>query len=343
MSDPYSVLGVSRGANKEEIKKAYKKLAMKHHPDKGGDEKLFKEITNAYNTLTDDKPRTPQGNFSHFSDMDMFSHLFGGGGPTRSPFGGFGFGGRQQQQQQYQQQQQPREKAKTIKKSLVISMNDAYAGVTKKINIVSEDPCGDCTALCGECRGTGMKNIQTKSQMGNAYIIQSQTVVCTSCNDGRIKKPQPSCNKCHGKGNINTNKTISVNIEAGTQTNKVYTFTNIVPNTILNFSVVVERLPNYNIENNTLIYMHRISFLDSIFGIEFEIDHPSGETIKVDTTQFKSIVVDKQTHCIPGKGMTKDHKLQIVFLVQYPQKINKEFSKEDLIKTKDMMKTFLEC
>lgn len=332
--NPYSVLGVNQGASKDEIKKAYKKLAMKHHPDKGGDDKVFKEITNAYNTLTEDKK--PQFHQSPFGDMDMFSQMFGGFGGRGGPFGGF-----RQQQHQHQQQPPPQKPKKNVKKVISVSMNDAYKGIEKKINIVSDDPCIDCKTVCGQCRGVGMKNIQTKTQMGSAFIIQTQTVKCDACVEGLITKNNPSCSKCNGKGNICTNKTVTINIEPGTLNGKTFTFNDILPNTILNFQVSITCMPNYSINNNNLTYIKKISFLDSVFGTIFEFEHPSGENVVVDTKTFDNIVLDKYIHVIQEKGMTKKHKLQVVFQVEQPNKINKDMDIDELNKAKDVLEKYL--
>ena len=87
MSDPHTILGVPRDASKEDIKKAYRKLAMKYHPDKGGDPQKFQEISNAYDDLTNDKPQEHLG----MDPNDMFQHMFGGMGGN--PFGSDPFGG----------------------------------------------------------------------------------------------------------------------------------------------------------------------------------------------------------------------------------------------------------
>jgi DnaJ-class molecular chaperone len=335
VENPYSLLGVSQGASKEEIKKAYKKLAMQHHPDKGGDEKIFKEITNAYNTLTNDSPQEHQFHQHPFNDMDMFSQMFGGRGGG-NPFGGFGGFGRQQSRQETH-----RDKMKPVKKAIIISMKDAFKGTTKKVHIVSDDPCNECTHVCGECRGTGMRNVQTKTQMGNAFIIQTQTIVCTYCVEGNVSKHNPSCALCKGKGNINTNKIITITIEPGTQNNKTFTFTNIIPNTILNFVISIENMENYTIDNNNLVYVQTISFLDSIFGKTFELEHPSGEKVNVNTKTFKNIVLDRFVFIIPEKGMTKQNKMQIIFSVDYPKEKNGDIDEDELNKAKHIIENFI--
>jgi DnaJ-class molecular chaperone len=322
MNNHYATLGVNQGSSKEDIKKAYKKLAMQHHPDKGGDEKKFKEIINAYNTLTDDKPQqaSPFGRQSShpFEDMGMFSHFFGGAF--------------QQQQQQQQQKQQ-----EILRKTLHISMKEAFFGVQKNINISSENPCTSCVKTCSECRGAGFKIVQSANRMGNASIIQSFQVKCTSCVDGKIKSK--TCTVCNSKGVINTNKTINIILKAGVQTNENLRYENILPNTVIVFTVNIGRDQNYTITNNNLLYIHKISLFDSLFGTEFDIVHPSEEIIKVNTKDKNCILTDKTPMVLEGKGMTSKNSLQIQFQVVYPN-INANMEEKDLIETKRLMSIY---
>ena len=339
MRDPYSTLGVNRNASKDEIKKAYKKLAMKHHPDKGGDEKTFKEITTAYDELVNDKPSHMGGGGMPFGfdEMDIFSQMFGAGGARQSQFGGFpGFGG-------FGGGGRPRQEKKThvksLKKNITITMKEAYYGVKKTVHINSEDECPHCVSICSECDGSGMKLVQVKQQMGHACIIHTQQVKCTNCNNGKIKKP--SCSMCNSTGILKTDKNVCITIEPGTQTNKVYTYSNVIPNTVLSFVIIVDRMTNFTIDNNNLVYIYKISFLDSIFGTEFSIEHPSGEKVKVNTKEMKTIVIDKQPLTIQGKGMTDKNVLQIFFQVQNPNGLNKNVSVEKLKTARDILNEYL--
>lgn len=339
MRDPYSILEVNRNASKDEIKKAYKKMAMKHHPDKGGDEKVFKEITTAYDELVNDKPRhMGEGGMPFgFDEMDIFSQMFGGA--RQSHFGGFpgfgGFGGGGGGNRPKQDDKN----VKSLKRNITITMKEAYYGVKKTVNINSEDECTNCISMCSECDGNGVKLVQMKQQMGHACIIHTQQVQCTKCN-GSGKKKKSSCSMCNSTRIIKTNKNVSITIDPGTQTNKVYTYSNIIPNTVISFVIVVERIDNFTIDNNNLVYIHQISLLDSIFGTEFIIEHPSGEKIKVNTSEMKTIVIDKQPHIIQGKGMTDKHVLQIFFRIQNPKEVKRNVSIEKLRLAREILSEY---
>lgn len=118
--DPWNVLGVSRDSDEDTIKKSYRKLAMKHHPDKGGDPEKFKEIQNAYDRITKGEPEQEQhGNFDPFS---MFSQFFGG--------------------------------SRKQLHDIHISLKQAYAGHEVKLKVSDQNPCRSC--MCPMCRGQGM-------------------------------------------------------------------------------------------------------------------------------------------------------------------------------------------
>ncbi len=123
--DPYEVLGVSHGASEEDVKKAYRKLAMKHHPDKGGDPEQFKKIQNAYDRIT--KGEGDGGG--------------GGGGPNFDPFSMFS--------QFFQQHHQPQKQLHDIR----INLQTAYTGHEIKLKVSDRVPCGSCK--CTVCKGVG--------------------------------------------------------------------------------------------------------------------------------------------------------------------------------------------
>ncbi|MCD4820355.1 MAG: molecular chaperone DnaJ [Candidatus Cloacimonetes bacterium] len=233
--DYYEILGIPKTASAGEIKKAYRRLAMKFHPDKNKDDKAaeekFKEASEAYEVLSDSdkKSRYDQyghaglegafggggfdwGNFTHASD---FSDIFGGGGLGsifESLFGGGGgFGGGRRSQQS--------NSGEDLQISLSLSLEDIAKGVDKKIKISVKEACDKChgtgsadgnVKTCSQCNGSGHVRQMTRSLFG-----QMQTVVaCPSCRGaGKIIKNK--CQSCYGEGRTSNSKTINVHIPAG--------------------------------------------------------------------------------------------------------------------------------
>jgi molecular chaperone DnaJ len=244
MKDYYQVLGVPKEASQDEIKKAYYKLAHKYHPDKGGDEKKFKEINEAYQTLSDKEKR---------NQYDQFGQTFEGGTPGpggfdfqwawgrpdvdfESTFGGdfgdlgglgeimeemFGFGGTT-----------PRTRQKDLKKGndievdLQISLEDVLKGREKEISLEKYVVCSRCQGSgaepgtkineCFSCRGTGQVQQIRKTFFGSF----TRTTVCPECK-GEGTKPQKFCNVCKGEGRIKDEEKIKIFIPAGVDTNQV--------------------------------------------------------------------------------------------------------------------------
>lgn len=316
MSDPYNILGVSQNASKEDIKKAYKKLAMKHHPDKGGDPKKFQEITNAYDALTNEK-HDSMNTFNPFEEMDIFSHFFGN------------------------MNKQTQQNKRVLRKIINISMYDAYHGVKKKISVSNEEQCEQCNTICKQCNGSGMRTIQVVNNMGFTKIIQTQTIPCDLCKNGHVKKQSNNCNLCGNTGKINTNKTVDIVITSGTKDGKTYKYDNILKDVIIEVQIRIDKIKNYTIDNNNnLIYKHNVAFIDTLFGTRFEIPHPSGEAVFIDTNELNHIITNTTPLTLSNKGMTQDKVLQVVFNVTYP-KINKKISSEDKEKIKCQLLKYL--
>ena len=233
--DYYEVLGVSKDADAKEIKKAYRKLAMKYHPDKNpGDkaaEEKFKEINEAYEVLSDEEKRSTYDRFGHdglngqagfgggqgfggfggsggFGGFeDIFGDIFGSG------FGGFGGSGSSSRRRG------PRRGA-DIRQSVTIKFEEAAFGKKIKVKINRSEECDECHGsgakpgttkkTCPTCHGSGTVQSVQRTPFGN---IASQRT-CSTC-DGEGEINESPCNKCHGKGSVRKTKTIEVDIPAG--------------------------------------------------------------------------------------------------------------------------------
>ena len=230
----YEILGVEKGANEEEIKKAYRKLAHQYHPDKqGGDEAKFKEINEAYQVLSDKQKRgqydqfgqtfdgaNPGGPGAGFGGFD-FSNFggFGGGqggfnfeGDLGDIFGdifGGGRGGRPKQQ-----------RGQDVTVDVELSLEEVLDGVEKEIKIYIHEACSNCGGKgaepgskiekCKTCGGAGFVQKQRRTMLG----VFAQNETCPDCH-GVGERAEKNCIKCGGTGRLKENRTVKVKMPAG--------------------------------------------------------------------------------------------------------------------------------
>jgi DnaJ family protein A protein 2 len=242
----YEDLGISKESSPDEIKKAYRKLAMKHHPDKGGDPETFKKISHAHDVLSDDTKRrnydmtgTEGGQMPGF-DMGMFSSMF---------------------------QQQRQENIHPIR----INLDDIFNERKKKLRVDWMKDCPICTSQCRECKGSKFKNLQ----LGPIQIQQ----VCQQCaGNGSVGR---GCKDCDFKKKIREVKDITIDIGGDTKNGERATATGM--NITFVFTVIDH--PLFTRVEQDLHYKCDISFVDSVQGTILDIPHFGG-SIKVPTQDF---------------------------------------------------------
>jgi len=207
MADPYQTLGLGPGASADEIKKAYRKLALENHPDHGGNEERFKQISEAYSILTG-KNKNPAQGWNHppqHQNIDL-NDLFG----KSSPFADM-FGGRPRQKQKRQQKTKDLTDEEILF-NFKISLAELKKGSKKRIRFKRKRTCNDCKGeggfnktACGVCGGSGMLHHRP-----HPMVIQQTT--CTACN-GMGEFVEKICETCRGSGTFELQESILIEIE----------------------------------------------------------------------------------------------------------------------------------
>ncbi|XXQ69497.1 molecular chaperone DnaJ [Neisseriaceae bacterium B1] len=226
--DYYETLGVARSASEDDIKKAYRKLAMKYHPDRNPDNKeaenKFKEVQKAYDVLSDPEKKAAYDQYGHAAfEQGGFGGAggFGGGG-----FGGGGFGGAQGFDfgDIFSQMfggaagggRQPNYQGADLQYNVEISLEEAARGVKKQITVPTYEECDVCHGS-GAKPGTKATTCRTCGGSGTVHVRQAIFQIqqtCPTCH-GSGKEIKDPCVKCHGEGRVKTSKTVEVNIPAG--------------------------------------------------------------------------------------------------------------------------------
>ena len=313
MTDPYEALGVSKGASDEEIKKAYRKLAIKHHPDKGGNPEDFKRVQGAYDILSDaekkenfDRFGTPDGppqqqGFPGGFPPDIFAQMFGGGGGGNP----FGFPA-----------QGPRGPVRrsNFDHELRVSFEESYRGTTRNMRITLDKTCFNCKKKCPQCHGRG----QIQHQMGPMVINQP----CGMCN-GEGGVSQGTCNQCQG-GRKKEVLNLELKIPSGVEEGNVMTGHGLgeqprnpgeEPGDIL-FHIKVDQHPEFMRQGSDLIFQTKMSFEDSVRGKKIRIPHFDGP-IDIDTADW-GVIDPREDYIIPFKGFKGQGRLRVQFNVVYP-------------------------
>jgi len=346
--DYYEVLEINRNASQEEIKKAYRKMALKYHPDKNPNnkqaEEKFKEAAEAYEILSDPQKKarydqyghaafSGQGNGFHAGGMTMedifasFGDIFGDFG-----FGGFGGGGRRTSRGM--------SKGSNLRVKVKLTLEELARGAEKKIKVkkyVACDACGGTGArtpnaftTCSTCRGTGHVTRVTSTFLGQMQT----TSVCPSCNgEGRIISEK--CNKCYGEGIINAEETISFHIPPGVAEGmqlKINGKGNAARRGGINGDLLVliqeEKHPDLIRDGNDLIYYLYLSIPDASLGTTAEIPTVDGKVkIKIEPGTQPGKILRLRGKGIPDVNGYRSGDLLVSVNVWIPKNLTREEQK----------------
>jgi len=360
--DYYETLGVSKDSSKEDIKRAYKKLAMKYHPDvskeKDAAEK-FKQISEAYAVLSDDEKRKQYDTFGfdafrqaysqedifRGSDFeDIFGDLFGGGGSIFDMF----FGG----------SRRPRRRVgSNMRYDLEITFEEAAFGVEKKIDVERQEKCKACDGTgakgkdmvtCPDCHGSGVFRKTQRTPFG----MFSQTTTCGACQgEGEVMKH--ACPECQGKGTLDKKRKINVKIPAGVDTGSTLRLSGEGeavkngPNGDLFVVLHVKPHKFFQRDDDDIYFELPISFSQAALGDEIEIPTLKGKAkLKIPAgTQSETVFRLKSEGIknVNGHGKGDEY---VKVKIKTPAKLNKKEKElfKELSKTdkKDLKRSFLD-
>lgn len=350
--DYYEILGVSKNASVDEIKKAYRKLALKHHPDKGGtkeDEAKFREVNEAYQILSDPQKRKQYDQFGHAGsfgagagaggfDWGQYQQGFGFGTEgfniNFEDFGGLGdifemfSGGRSRRRDR---------RGADVEAGISIDFSDAVKGAEKEIVLDKYNVCEKCDGSgaesgsgrkdCGTCNGSGQVRTERRTILGT--FAQSST--CETCN-GIGKVPEKPCTKCHGAGRIKEKRPVKVKIPAGIDSGQSIRIAGQgeagpagTKSGDLYLTVMVKLNPKFHREGSDISSESKISFPDAALGTTVDVETVSGNVKLKVPAGTQSGKVFK----LSGKGMPRvnssghgDHLVTII--VETPTKLSRK-------------------
>ena len=358
----YEILGISKKASQEEIKKSYKKLAMKYHPDvskeKDSAEK-FKKISEAYAVLSDDEKRKQYDTFGSdafsqaysqedifrgFNFEDIFGGSFGGGGSIFDMF--FGGGNRSR-----------RRVGTNLRYDLDVSFEEAAFGAEKKIEVEKHEKCKSCDGTgakdkemvtCPDCNGSGVFRKTQRTPFG----IFSQTTTCRSC-EGEGEVMKEACPECHGKGVFSKKRKIIVKIPEGVNTGHTLRLSGEGeavkngPNGDLFVVVHVKSHKLFQRDEDDIYFELPISFSQAALGDEIEIPTLRGKVkLKIPSgTQSETVfrLKGEGIENINGYGRGDQY---VKVKVKTPIKLNKKekhlFNEMSKLDKKDLKKSFID-
>lgn len=348
MSDYYKILNIPRSATEKEIKKAYRKLAIRWHPDKNNSseaQEKFQEIGEAYGVLSDPEKKQKydqfgkaglEGNMGGINPNDLFASMFGGGmfggGMFGGGFGG-GFGGFGMPTTGHSRVNR---KGPTKSMDLPISFKEMYTGCQKKFSIARNKKCIDCYASgikkgckeikCDMCRGSGQNVITRRTPMG----IMQQITACPKCQGKKtMVREEDKCQICNGQKYLKKKEIIKIDIRPGIIENEKvvleemgdesenWTFAGNVE-----FIIKLKPEKNFRRVRNDIYVKKKILLSEALAGLEISIQHPNGKLIYV---KYNEVIRPNTNYILENMGfINNDYIGDMVFEFEivFPSKLD---------------------
>lgn len=341
--DYYEILGVGKDASADEIKKAFRRLAVQHHPDKeGGDEAKFKEINEAYEVLKDQSKRQRYDQFGHAG--------VGGAAGGGDPFGGAGyagqnvnfdfgdlgdifgnfFGGAGQQRGRHQN------RGRDVEVQIELSFEDAVFGTERDIKLDMEDTCDHCKGTtvepghelktCQTCKGAGQVVNVMRTIFGN---IQ-QAAVCPTCK-GTGKVPEKPCTVCHGKGTKRKEQKMTLKVPAGVDDGATIRLRERGeaiangPKGDLYVHLRVKAHKKFTREGDLILSEEHVGMVEAALGIEIDVETVDGKIrMKVPAGTQSGTDFKLSNHGVPHLQKTTRGAHIVTIIVDTPTKISKK-------------------
>jgi molecular chaperone DnaJ len=341
--DYYEVLGIGKGASDDEIKKAFRRKAVEHHPDKtGGDDKAFKEINEAYEVLKDSSKRQRYDQFGH---AGVGSSAASDGGNPFAGFGGFdgqemhfdfgdilgsffGGGGSTQRGR--------KNRGNDVETAIEINFEDAIFGIEKTLNLNLEDTCSHCKGTTAE-PGHGLKTCDTCK--GSGQVVQAMRTIfgniqqATICNDcgGTGKVPEQVCSVCHGSGTEQKRQEIKLKVPAGIDDGATIRLSERGeaiangPKGDLYVHIRVKPHKKFTREGTLILSKEHISMVDAALGAELTVETVDGEvTMKVPAGTQSGTDFKLSGHGAPRLKSEQRGPHIVTIVVDTPTKLTKD-------------------
>lgn len=346
MKDYYQILGLQKGASREEVKKAFRKMASQYHPDKKtGDEEKYKEVTEAYAVLGDEKKK---------AEYDTYGHSFqGAGGGGGQGFGGFDFSGFQQgagggfefdlndifQNFGFGGGGQQSRRGRDVSIDINLNFQESIFGVTRKLLITKNNLCKECDGTgakkgtemssCSTCNGQGKVRENRNSIMGSFTTVRE----CSTCR-GTGKIPKDRCGHCAGAGIARTEEEISIKVPAGIQNGEVIRMTgrgeamaNGQPGDLY-IKVHVEQHATIKRDGSTLTSKLPIKLTDALLGATYSVETLDGPmNIKIPAGITHGELLRIKNKGVPIGGGSSRGDFMVKVSIETPKKLSRKAQK----------------